>query len=145
MRTKDDKAFYTTPMKALSNQKFRESGEEFDDDVGLMTGDNSINSNATCIVMTTEIMRSMIYKGSETMREVAWVIFDEVHYMKDKERGVVWEVTRNSRCGLRSFAPDSIETELNSPEMCFHPSLCHVSRVSVWCLFGGRGGIERGR
>ncbi len=81
---------YTSPLKALSNQKFRELGEDFED-VGLMTGDNSLHPNATCIVMTTEIMRSMIYKGSETMREVAWVIFDEVHYMKDKERGVVWE------------------------------------------------------
>lgn len=78
-------------MKALSNQKYRELHEEFNEDVGLMTGDNSIGQNSTCIVMTTEIMRSMIYKGSETIREVAWVIFDEVHYMKDKERGVVWE------------------------------------------------------
>ena len=106
-------------------------GEEFDDDVGLMTGDNSINSNATCIVMTTEIMRSMIYKGSETMREVAWVIFDEVHYMKDKERGVVWEVTRNSRCGLRSFALDYIETELNSLLPCSSSLL--LRKASYFC------------
>ena len=56
-----------------------------------MTGDVSINPDATCIVLTTEIMRSMIYRGSEIMREVKWVIFDEVHYMRDRERGVVWE------------------------------------------------------
>lgn len=87
----NQRVVYTSPLKALSNQKYRELGEEFDGDVGLMTGDNSIGQNSTCIVMTTEIMRSMIYKGSDTMREVAWVIFDEVHYMKDKERGVVWE------------------------------------------------------
>ena len=62
-------------------------------DVGLVTGDVSINQNAPCLVMTTEILRSMLYRGSEIIREVAWVIFDEVHYMRDKERGVVWEET----------------------------------------------------
>ena len=59
--------------------------------MGLMTGDITINPSATCLVMTTEILRSMLYRGSEVMREVAWVIYDEVHYMRDKERGVVWE------------------------------------------------------
>ena len=58
-----------------------------------MTGDVSINQTASCLVMTTEILRSMLYRGSEITREVAWVIFDEVHYMRDKERGVVWEET----------------------------------------------------
>ncbi|KAK7691605.1 ATP-dependent RNA helicase mtr4 [Cerrena zonata] len=58
-----------------------------------MTGDVTINPTATCLVMTTEILRSMLYRGSEIMREVAWVIFDEIHYMRDKERGVVWEET----------------------------------------------------
>eukprot|EP00775_Hariotina_reticulata_P007858 gene7858-8054_t len=86
------RVIYTSPLKALSNQKFRELSEEFGD-VGLMTGDVSINPNANCIVMTTEILRSMIYRGSELLREVAWVIFDEVHYMQDRERGVVWEET----------------------------------------------------
>jgi ATP-dependent RNA helicase DOB1 len=64
--------------------------EEFND-VGLMTGDITINPSATCLVMTTEILRSMLYRGSEVMREVAWVIYDEIHYMRDKTRGVVWE------------------------------------------------------
>ena len=81
---------YTSPIKALSNQKYRDLCEEFED-VGLMTGDITINPGATCLVMTTEILRSMLYRGSEVMREVAWVIYDEVHYMRDKERGVVWE------------------------------------------------------
>jgi len=81
---------YTSPIKALSNQKFRDLQEEFGD-VGLMTGDITINPSATCLVMTTEILRSMLYRGSELMREVAWVIYDEVHYMRDSERGVVWE------------------------------------------------------
>lgn len=81
---------YTSPIKALSNQKFRDLQEEFGD-VGLMTGDITINPEATALVMTTEILRSMLYRGSELMREVAWVIYDEVHYMRDSERGVVWE------------------------------------------------------
>jgi len=81
---------YTSPIKALSNQKYREFKEEFSD-VGLMTGDVTIDPNASCLVMTTEIWRSMQYKGSELTREVAWIVFDEVHYMRDRERGVVWE------------------------------------------------------
>lgn len=83
---------YTSPIKALSNQKYRELAKEFKD-VGLMTGDVTINSSASCLVMTTEILRSMLYRGSEIMREVAWVVFDEIHYMRDSERGVVWEET----------------------------------------------------
>eukprot|EP00871_Galdieria_phlegrea_P005458 jgi/Galph1/5913/GphlegSOOS_G4559.1 len=86
------RVIYTSPIKALSNQKYRELFEEFTD-VGLMTGDVTINPSAGCLVMTTEILRSMLYRGSEIIREVAWVIFDEVHYMRDKERGVVWEET----------------------------------------------------
>ena len=88
----NQRVIYTSPIKALSNQKYREFTAEFGD-VGLMTGDVTINPTATCLVMTTEILRSMLYRGSEIMREVAWVIFDEVHYMRDKTRGVVWEET----------------------------------------------------
>lgn len=84
------KVIYTSPIKALSNQKYRDLNEEFGD-VGLITGDVSINQNASCLVMTTEILRQMLYRGNEITREVAWIIFDEVHYMRDKERGVVWE------------------------------------------------------
>ncbi|CAK9442335.1 uncharacterized protein LODBEIA_P60780 [Lodderomyces beijingensis] len=86
------RVIYTSPIKALSNQKYRELQADFGD-VGLMTGDVTINPDAGCLVMTTEILRSMLYRGSEVMREVAWVIFDEVHYMRDKSRGVVWEET----------------------------------------------------
>ncbi|QRW07322.1 ATP-dependent RNA helicase DOB1 [Ceratobasidium sp. AG-Ba] len=86
------RVIYTSPIKALSNQKYREMLAEFGD-VGLMTGDVTINPTASCLVMTTEILRSMLYRGSEIMREVAWVIFDEIHYMRDAERGVVWEET----------------------------------------------------
>lgn len=86
------RVIYTTPIKALSNQKYREFNEEFKD-VGLVTGDVTINPSASCLIMTTEILRNMLYRGSEIMREVGWVVFDEIHYMRDKERGVVWEET----------------------------------------------------
>jgi len=88
----NQRVIYTSPIKALSNQKYREFLADFED-VGLMTGDVTINPTATCLVMTTEILRSMLYRGSEIMREVAWVVFDEVHYLRDKSRGVVWEET----------------------------------------------------
>mmetsp|Transcript_5957 Transcript_5957/g.15823 ORF Transcript_5957/g.15823 Transcript_5957/m.15823 type:complete len:1086 (-) Transcript_5957:281-3538(-) len=81
---------YTSPLKALSNQKYREFYETFSD-VGLITGDVVINPNASCLVMTTEILRSMLYRGSEVVREVSLIVYDEIHYLRDKERGVVWE------------------------------------------------------
>ncbi|KAK0626325.1 rRNA-processing arch domain-containing protein [Immersiella caudata] len=89
---RNQRVIYTSPIKALSNQKYRDFEGEFGD-VGLMTGDVTINPTASCLVMTTEILRSMLYRGSEIMREVAWVVFDEIHYMRDKTRGVVWEET----------------------------------------------------
>lgn len=88
----NQRVIYTSPIKALSNQKYRDFENLFTD-VGLMTGDTTLNPTATCLVMTTEILRSMLYKGSEIMREVGWVIFDEVHYLRDPIRGVVWEET----------------------------------------------------
>ncbi|KAJ9466522.1 ATP-dependent RNA helicase mtr4 [Diplonema papillatum] len=86
------RVIYTSPIKALSNQKYGELMERFDS-VGLMTGDVTIKPEADCLVMTTEILRSMLYRGSEMLREVGCVIFDEVHYMRDKIRGVAWEET----------------------------------------------------
>ena len=80
-----------------------------------MTGDVTINETASCIIMTTEILRSMLYNGSEIVREMAWVIFDEVHYMRDKERGVVWEETiillpkEVKYCFLSATIPNSRE------------------------------------
>lgn len=89
---RNQRVIYTSPIKALSNQKFRDFDAIFGD-AGLLTGDVTINPTASCLVMTTEILRSMLYRGSEIMREVGWVIFDEIHYMRDKTRGVVWEET----------------------------------------------------
>ena len=84
------KAVYTSPIKALSNQKFRDFRQEFED-VGILTGDVQIRPEASCLIMTTEILRSMLYRGADLIRDVEYVIFDEVHYVNDLERGVVWE------------------------------------------------------
>uniref|UniRef100_A0A667XDY2 SKI2 subunit of superkiller complex n=1 Tax=Myripristis murdjan TaxID=586833 RepID=A0A667XDY2_9TELE len=84
------RTIYTSPIKALSNQKFRDFKNTFGD-VGLLTGDVQLSPEASCLIMTTEILRSMLYNGSEVIRDLEWVIFDEVHYINDAERGVVWE------------------------------------------------------
>uniref|UniRef100_A0A8C1JMN4 SKI2 homolog, superkiller viralicidic activity 2-like n=1 Tax=Cyprinus carpio TaxID=7962 RepID=A0A8C1JMN4_CYPCA len=84
------RTIYTSPIKALSNQKFRDFKTTFGD-VGLLTGDVQLSPESSCLIMTTEILRSMLYNGSEVIRDLEWVIFDEVHYINDAERGVVWE------------------------------------------------------
>ena len=84
------RVIYTSPIKALSNQKFRDFKETFGD-VGIITGDIQLRSDASCLIMTTEILRSMLYNGSDVIRDTEWVIFDEVHYVNDPERGHVWE------------------------------------------------------
>lgn len=92
MRTPRAKAFYTTPMKALSNQKFRELVDVYGaDEVGLLTGDTNINGNARIIVMTTEVLRNMLYADSPALADLEFVIMDEVHYLADRFRGAVWE------------------------------------------------------
>jgi len=91
------RVFYTTPLKALSNQKFSDFSEQYGaNKVGLLTGDSSFNRDAQIVVMTTEVFRNMLYGtnfGSVTdnMKEVRYVILDEVHYMNDEQRGTVWE------------------------------------------------------
>ena len=86
------KCFYTTPIKALSNQKFAEFQERFGEDrVGLLTGDTNINSEADILVMTTEVLRNMLYANSSTLTNLGSVVMDEVHYLADKFRGAVWE------------------------------------------------------
>ena len=86
------KAFYTTPIKALSNQKYndlvRRHGAA---NVGLLTGDSSINGEAPIVVMTTEVLRNMMYAGSSTLHGLGFVVMDEVHYLADRFRGAVWE------------------------------------------------------
>ncbi|VDL92236.1 unnamed protein product [Schistocephalus solidus] len=125
------RVIYTTPIKALSNQKYREFSEEFPE-VGLLTGDATINMNASVLIMTTEILQSMLYRGASIMREVGWVVFDEIHYMRDPERGVVWEETL-------VLLPDSVRfvflsaTTPNARQFAewiayLHHQPCHVVR-----------------
>ncbi|GAB3664863.1 DEAD/DEAH box helicase [Nocardioides korecus] len=86
------KAFYTTPIKALSNQKFNDLAKRYGaENVGLLTGDNSINGEAPVVVMTTEVLRNMLYAGSRTLDTLGFVVMDEVHYLADRMRGAVWE------------------------------------------------------
>jgi len=84
------RTIYTSPIKALSNQKFRDFKTTFPE-VGLLTGDVQIKPESSCLIMTTEILRSMLYNGSDVIRDLEWVIFDEIHYINDADRGVVWE------------------------------------------------------
>lgn len=84
------RAIYTSPIKALSNQKYRDFKDTFKE-VGLITGDLQIDPTMSCLIMTTEILRSMLYCGSEVTRDLEYVIFDEVHYITDPDRGHVWE------------------------------------------------------
>ena len=86
------KCFYTTPIKALSNQKFQDLSAMFgESNVGLLTGDTSINSEAPIVIMTTEVLRNMIYSASSTLTDLRFVVMDEVHYLADRFRGAVWE------------------------------------------------------
>ncbi|GMA37633.1 DEAD/DEAH box helicase [Demequina litorisediminis] len=87
-----EKAFYTTPIKALSNQKFNDLRRTYGtENVGLLTGDTSINAHAPIVVMTTEVLRNMIYAGSRDLDNLGAVVLDEVHYLADRFRGSVWE------------------------------------------------------
>ena len=87
-----ERAFYTTPIKALSNQKYNDLVAAWGDDmVGLLTGDNVINGDAPIVVMTTEVLRNMIYESSPALSALGTVILDEVHYLADRSRGSVWE------------------------------------------------------
>ncbi|MCX4668496.1 DEAD/DEAH box helicase [Streptomyces sp. NBC_01381] len=86
------KCFYTTPIKALSNQKYADLAKRYGaDKVGLLTGDNSVNSDAPVVVMTTEVLRNMLYSGSQALLNLGYVVMDEVHYLSDRFRGAVWE------------------------------------------------------
>ena len=92
-RQRATRCIYTSPIKALSNQKFRDFSLKYGaENVGLVTGDLQVNvDDSTVLIMTTEILRSMLYRGADLIRDIEFVIFDEVHYINDSERGVVWE------------------------------------------------------
>lgn len=89
--SRGESVIYTAPIKALSNQKYRDFRARYGERVGILTGDVSINAEAPILVMTTEIYRNSLFEDLERIRKVGWVIFDEVHYLDDPERGTVWE------------------------------------------------------
>jgi len=110
---------YTAPIKALSNQKFRDFRARFGASVGIVTGDVSINPEAPLIVMTTEIFRNAIFESPERLADVRWVVFDEIHYMDDSDRGTVWEESI-------IFAPPTIRF------ICLSATIPNVAELTAW-------------
>ncbi len=113
------RCIYTAPIKALSNQKYRDFRDDPDIDVGLMTGDVTIHPSAQVLIMTTEILRNTIFEDPAKLHDVAYVIFDEVHYMDDPERGTVWEESL-------IFAPDSIRF------ICLSATIRNLTEMGRW-------------
>src|SRR5207249_8105010 len=114
------KAFYTTPLKALSNQKFGDfSRQNGPSRVGLLTGDNSINSEAPVVVMTTEVLRNMLYEKSPTLLGLSSVVLDEVHYLQDPYRGAVWEEVL-------------IHLPLSVPVVCLSATISNAEEFGEW-------------
>src|SRR6266511_2757861 len=85
------RSLYTTPIKALSNQKYRDVRARYGDAVGLLTGDLVVEPDAAIQVMTTEVLRNRLVQGTDALDDVGTIVFDEVHYMGDPERGTAWE------------------------------------------------------
>ena len=132
--------FYTTPLKALSNQKFYDFSRKWGEgNVGLLTGDTSINREAPIVVMTTEVYRNMLYNtnfGSlkDNLRDVKYVVLDEVHYMNDEQRGTVWEESI-------IYSPQSVQiialsaTVANSQQLCDWINTVHSKTEHVYTDF----------
>ena len=119
-RQQGQRAFYTAPIKALSNQKFNDLVTHYGKkDVGLLTGDNSINTNAPIMVMTTEVLRNMIYARSEALDGLAVVVLDEVHFLQDAYRGPVWEEV-------------IIHLDPNVQLVCLSATVSNASEVTEW-------------
>jgi ATP-dependent RNA helicase HelY len=114
------KAFYTTPLKALSNQKFSDFAAVYGRErVGLLTGDNSVNGDAPIVVMTTEVLRNMIYAASPTLEDLHVVVLDEVHYLQDPYRGAVWEE-------VIVHLPDDVDL------VCLSATVSNAEELSAW-------------
>lgn len=113
------KVIYTSPIKALSNQKFRNFNEVYNDKVGIQTGDVTINAEAPILIMTTEIFRNMIYESPERLRDITHVIFDEVHFIDDTARGTVWEESI-------IFAPSHIQF------VCLSATIPNLENIAAW-------------
>ncbi len=116
----DLRSFYTAPIKALSNQKFRDLCDLYgSDSVGLVTGDNAINSDAPVVVMTTEVLRNMIYSASPKLEQLGVVILDEVHFLQDSYRGPVWEEV-------------IIQLPLEVQLVCLSATVSNADEVGAW-------------
>lgn len=113
------RCIYTAPVKALSNQKYRDFRDDPEVDVGLMTGDVTIHAGAQVLIMTTEILRNAIFENPALLRDVAYVIFDEIHYMDDRERGTVWEESL-------IFLPQSVHL------VCLSATIANVEELGHW-------------
>jgi ATP-dependent RNA helicase HelY len=114
------RAFYTTPIKALSNQKYADLCAMFGDDaVGLLTGDNVINGDAAIVVMTTEVLRNMIYSESRALSDLSVVILDEVHYLQNRYRGAVWEEV-------------IIHLPASVPVVCLSATIANPEEFTAW-------------
>ena len=113
------KVIYTSPIKALSNQKFRNFNEVYGDKVGIQTGDVTINADAPILIMTTEIFRNMIYESPERLKQITHVIFDEVHFIDDAARGTVWEESI-------IFAPAHIQF------VCLSATIPNLESIADW-------------
>ena len=110
---------YTSPIKALSNQKYRDFCKDYGDKVGIITGDVVINDNAPVLIMTTEILRNIIFDNIDRLKDVHYVIFDEIHYIDDVERGTVWE-----ECII--FAPQHINF------LCLSATIPNLREFTSW-------------
>ncbi len=113
------RVFYTTPIKALSNQKFRDLRQVYPDEVGLLTGDISENAGAQIVVMTTEVLRNMLLQSPWELDAVDVVIFDEIHYLADPERGTTWEESI-------ILCPEHIQL------VCLSATVSNAGEIAAW-------------
>lgn len=116
---RDKRCIYTSPIKALSNQKYRDFRDDPQVDVGLMTGDVTIHPQARVLIMTTEILRNAIFENPSLLDDVGFVVFDEIHFMDDRERGTVWEESL-------IFLPSSVRL------ICLSATVSNVEELGSW-------------
>ncbi len=117
--SRGERVIYTAPIKALSNQKYRDFSLRYPDQVGLLTGDVSLNPDSAIVIMTTEIYRNQLFDAPERLKNTSWVIFDEVHYLDDPERGTVWEEAI-------MFSPDTIRL------VALSATAPNIEELAVW-------------
>jgi superfamily II RNA helicase len=114
-----ENAIYTAPIKALSNQKYRDFREKYGDKVGIVTGDVTINHDASLLIMTTEIYRNRLFENIEKLNSTSWIIFDEIHYLDDIERGTVWEESI-------MFSPPHVKF------ICLSATVPNIQELAAW-------------